>query len=121
MATKNQARVMIGGKVLTMGGYESEEYLQRVASYVNRRISELESVSGFGRLSADIQKALIEINIADDYFKAKSRAELLEKDIEEKDREAYDIKRELVAAQMELNQVRTELEKLRKSLPNGQK
>ena len=32
MATKNDAEVIIGGKVITLSGYESEEYLQKVAS-----------------------------------------------------------------------------------------
>ena len=35
MAVKTDTEVIIGGKVLTLSGYESEEYLQRVASYIN--------------------------------------------------------------------------------------
>ena len=33
MAVKNTAQVVIGGKIFTLGGYESEEYFQKVASY----------------------------------------------------------------------------------------
>ena len=29
MAVKNTAQVIIGGKIITLGGYESEEYLQQ--------------------------------------------------------------------------------------------
>ncbi len=106
MATKNQVKVMIGGRMLTLGGYESEEYLERVASYLNHRITELEAVAGFKRLSPEIRSALIEINIADDYFKAKTRAEALENEIEAKDKEAYDLKHRLIALQIELDKLK---------------
>ena len=33
MASKNTVKVLIDGKIITLSGYESEEYLQRVASY----------------------------------------------------------------------------------------
>ena len=41
MAVKNTAKVIIGGKIITLGGYESEEYFQKVASYINNKIAEL--------------------------------------------------------------------------------
>ena len=40
MAVKTDTEVIIGGKVLTLSGYESEEYLQRVASYINNKAAE---------------------------------------------------------------------------------
>ena len=38
MATKISADVLIGGKVYTLSGYESEEYLHKVASFLNKKI-----------------------------------------------------------------------------------
>ena len=38
MAVKNTAQVVIGGKIFTLGGYESEEYFQKVASYINNKM-----------------------------------------------------------------------------------
>ena len=35
MAAKTSAEVVIDGKVYTLSGYEGEEYLQKVASYIN--------------------------------------------------------------------------------------
>ena len=32
MSSKNNTEVILGGKVFTLSGYESEEYLQKVAS-----------------------------------------------------------------------------------------
>lgn len=41
MASKNTVKVLIDGKIITLSGYESEEYLQRVASYLNNKLTEL--------------------------------------------------------------------------------
>ena len=40
MSSKNTTEVIIGGKVFTLGGYESEEYLQKIASYINNKLAE---------------------------------------------------------------------------------
>ena len=34
MSAKTSAEVVIDGKVYTLSGYEGEEYLQKVASYI---------------------------------------------------------------------------------------
>lgn len=49
MAVKNTAQVVIGGKIITLGGYESEEYFQKVASYINNKIAELSEMPGYSR------------------------------------------------------------------------
>ena len=41
MAVKNTTQVLIGGKIVTLSGYESEEYLQKVANYMNNKLTEL--------------------------------------------------------------------------------
>ncbi len=46
MAVKNTAQVVIGGKIFTLGGYESEEYFQKVASYINNKMAELSEMPG---------------------------------------------------------------------------
>ena len=45
MAVKNTTQVLIDGKIITLGGYESPEYLQKVAAYLNQKISELSQLS----------------------------------------------------------------------------
>ena len=49
MAVKNTAKVIIGGKIITLGGYESEEYFQKVASYINKKMDELSGMPGYSR------------------------------------------------------------------------
>ena len=73
MANKTDTEVIIGGKVFTLSGYESEEYLQKVASYINNKIAEYNKVDSFRRQPLDLQNVLLQINLADDYFKAKKQ------------------------------------------------
>ena len=70
MSTKTDTEVIIAGKVFTLSGYESEEYLQKVASYINNKIAEYSKVDSFKRQSLDTQNVLMQLNIADDYLSA---------------------------------------------------
>lgn len=106
MAVKNTAQVVIGGKIITLGGYESESYLQTVASYMNNKISELSELSGYSRLPMETKYMLLSLNISDDYFKAKKQAEVFEQDLRQKDQEMYDLKHELVALRMQIEEAR---------------
>ena len=81
MSAKTDTEVIIGGKVLTVSGNESAEYLQKVASYINNKVNEYTKMDSFKRQSADKQNMLIQLNIADDFFKAKKQIELLEQDL----------------------------------------
>ncbi len=102
MSTKTDTEVIIAGKVFTLSGYESEEYLQRVASYINNKIAEYNKVDSFKRQSLDTQNVLLQLNIADDYFKAKKQISLLEEELQNKEKEMYDLKHELIASQIKL-------------------
>lgn len=102
MSLKTSADVLIGGKIYTLSGYESEEYLQKVASYINSKISEIEELEQFRRLQADMKSTLLELNIADDYFKAKEQAEKLEQAIREKEREIYELQHDLISAKIRI-------------------
>ena len=114
MAPKNKVEVLIDGRILTLSGYESEEYLQRVATYLNNKIGDLKTLPGYSRQTPDMKSALLALNIADDYFKAKSRADAATEDGEVRDREAYDVRQDLVAAQIQLDRMRHEKEQLEK-------
>ena len=40
-SSKNFTEVLIGGKVFTLSGFESEDYLQKVSTYLNHKIEEI--------------------------------------------------------------------------------
>ena len=44
---RKMMEVIIDGKVYTLAGEESEEYMQRVASYVNSKIQEMKSTPSY--------------------------------------------------------------------------
>lgn len=102
MSAKTDTEVIIGGKVFTLSGYEREEYLQKVASYINNKINEYNKVDSFRRQPMDTQGVLLQLNIADDYFKAKKQISILEEELQTKEKELYDLKHELISAQIKL-------------------
>ena len=116
MASKTDTEVIIGGKVFTMSGYESEEYLQKVASYINNKIADYNKMEGFKRQPVDAQNVLLQLNIADDYFKAKKQVELLEGQLSDKEKELYDIKHELIATQIKLENTEKNVKNLQSDI-----
>ena len=102
MASKTDTEVIIGGKVFTLSGYESEEYLQKVASYINNKVNEYNKVDSFRRQPLDTQGVLMQLNIADDFFKAKKQISVLEEELQTKEKELYDLKHELISTQIKL-------------------
>ena len=120
MSSKNTAEVILGGKVIKLGGYESEEYLQKVASYINNKITEFNKDEGYRRMSAEMRTDMMYLNIADDYFKAKKMADGLSSDIENKDKEIY-LKHELIAAQIKAESSAKEIKELKNEINKYQK
>ncbi len=110
MSAKNTTQVIIGGKIITLCGYESEEYLQRVAAYLNNKISELSELPGYNRQQVEMKQTLLSLNIADDYFKAKKHAEIFEEDSQLKDKEMYDLKHDLISLQIQNEALKKEIE-----------
>ncbi len=114
MASKTDTEVIIGGKVFTLSGYESEEYLQKVASYINNKVNEYNKIDSFRRQPMDTQGVLLQLNIADDYFKAKKQITTLEEELQAKDKELYDLKHELISAQIKLESSQEQVKALQK-------
>jgi cell division protein ZapA len=110
MSSKNYIDVIIDGKIYNIGGFESEAYLQKVASYINNMIMEFKQNDSYRMQKMDMQRILLEINIANDYLKAKKQADLLESDLEIKEKEVYDLKHELIISDAKAETTKKELE-----------
>ncbi len=121
MSSKTDTEVIIGGKVFTLSGYESEEYLQKVASYINNKINEYNKVDSFRRRPMDTQAVLLQLNIADDYFKAKKQISVLEEDLQSKEKELYDLKHELISAQIKLESAEEKIKTLQQEIDDNAK
>ena len=101
-SAKHYTEVLIGGKVYTLSGFEGEEYLQKVSSYLNHKITECTNSEGYRKQSADTRNVLLALNIADDYFKAKKQADNIEEELAIKEKEMYGMKHELINMQIKL-------------------
>ncbi|MCI8561099.1 MAG: cell division protein ZapA, partial [Dorea sp.] len=112
-SSKNFTEVLIGGKVFNLGGFESEEYLQKVSTYLNHKIDELASNDGYRKQSSETRSVLLALNIADDYFKARKQGSSLETDIESKDKEMYDLKHDLISVQIKLENAEKAMDRLK--------
>ena len=121
MTSKNNTEVILGGKVYTLSGYESEEYLQKVAAYINSKLNEMMAEDGYRRLSSEIRANMMYLNIADDYFKAKRTADALENDVAAKDKQISDYKYDLIAADVKYNASVKEIEELKAEIGKLQK
>lgn len=121
MSSKTDTEVIIGGKVLTLSGYESEDYLQKIASYINNKLNEYNKVESFRRQPMDKQSVMIQLNIADDYFKAKEHITVLEEELQAKEKELYDLKHELISAQIKLESSEEQVKTLQQDINENAK
>ena len=112
MASKNDIRVTIGGKTYTLSGYESEAYLKEVAAYLNEKIAEIRNDKSLNDLPFEMRNVLLQLNIADDYFKARDEVAMLRRQAAETEAYYSDMKHDLVAAQMKLETAQKKLREL---------
>lgn len=120
MNKKNTVEVIINNKQYILGGYESPEYLQKIASYINGKYNEFKKQDFYKHLDRDMKNILIEINIADDYHKAIDQIEVIQAKNEENNTEIYNLRHELVATRSELESAQDEIKELKKELTMAQ-
>ena len=104
MATKASTVVVIDKKEYNLSGFESEEYLQRVAAYINQKITEMNQQDSYKRIPQDMKNIMLQLNLADDYFKAKEQAGSAGSKFSELEKEIFGLKHQLVDAQMQLDE-----------------
>lgn len=96
MTAKNKVEVRISGKDYTLVGAESEEYIQKIALYIDKKMNEVTRMNS--KLSTSLAAVLTAVNVADDYFKIRESE--------------ANIKKELKRAQEELELLRMERNQL---------
>ena len=105
---KQYIDVLIDGIVYSLGGSETEGYVQQIATYLNGKIFQLKAQPGFLKMPEDYQSIMTYLNLADDYFKEKESAKALASDKESMEKETYRLKHEMVSTQMKLESLRNE-------------
>ncbi len=123
MTQKNESKVLIGGNVYTLSGDESEEYLQRVALYMNKKMDEVRSSENGKKLNTRLQSVLLAINIADDYFKIKTLSEeqtdkenMLNDDVTSFKEQISNLEAQLIGKEKKLGKLENEITHYKKEL-----
>lgn len=111
MGRRNDTEVIINNKRYRLSGFENEEYLQRIAGFLNNKISEMKQQELFKSLDSDMKNIFLEINLADEYFKIKNKYEESEADSESKSNEIYSLKHEIMSLQSKLEIAEKEIER----------
>lgn len=101
--------VLINGKKYTLSGYEEEEYLHKVAAYINAKYAEFKEKDSYKYMDNDMKNILLQLNIADDYFKLKQQMQDRENDGEVKSNEIFVLKHEIISLQTRLEAIEKEL------------
>ncbi len=83
-----------------------------MASYINNKVIEYGKVDSFRRQPLETQGVLLQLNIADDYFKAKKQISILEEELQAKEKELYDLKHELISSQIKLESAEEKVKNL---------
>jgi cell division protein ZapA len=121
MRLKNDVEVLINGRKYTICGYESDEYIQKIANFINSKYNELKKMEGYSTLDLDLKNVFLQINIADDYQKAHKRVVELEEELELKEKTAFDLKHELVLMQTNYEQLEKEKKEIREKFDEKEK
>lgn len=77
---KNRTTVRIAGREYTIAGYDSEDYVNRVAAHVDRSMSELGAAT---KLPAAQLAVLAAVNATDDMLKSRDEIRRLRRQIRE--------------------------------------
>lgn len=121
MKSKNDVEVLINGRKYTICGFESAEYLQKVATYINGKYAEFKNQDYYYSLDMDLRNILLAINIADDYFKSEHENQALVRDNERKDKMVLDMKHEVLAVQSKSDDVVNRKDELKEQLDEAEK
>ena len=109
MNTKNDVHVNINNREFVIYGYESLEYLQKVAVYLNNKMAECKETEGFSHMDREMQNIMLEINIVDELFKVQSRVGEVEAELKQKNEELYQLKHEFIVQKEKLAKLQEEL------------
>lgn len=106
---KTRTMVKICGKEYMMAGYESAEYIHRVAIYVDRKMAELKGQ--YVNLNPGTLSVLTAINIADDALKLQDQYDALCSEYESLSEELKNLK---ISASLEKESHRSNVSAIKK-------
>lgn len=101
MDKKNSFNITLAGKSYTLCGNESQEYLQSVGSYIEEKYHTFSKNMSFHGQNMEMQHILMQLNIADDYFKCREELAVSRRKETELEAELEALKQSMVAMQVQ--------------------
>lgn len=98
---EDATQVLIGGKIYALSGAEPER-IHQISTLLNKKISELKDIEGFGRMDPVYKDLMLNINLADEYFKIANELDNLKKELDSKENELYTARHDLVSLKLKL-------------------
>lgn len=93
--------VLIDGKIFTLAG-EDPGYIQQLSGYINSKIAEVRREPVYRTMDSDYRQLMLEMNIADDYFRAKQEAKELAEKCAQLEKELYAARHDAVSSKVKL-------------------
>ena len=109
MAEKNHVQVMIAGKMMTLVGTDSPEYMKKVAEYIEEKNKEIRSGKNGKRMNVAMTSILTSINVADDFFKETEKNKALEERIAELETKLAESEKEVKISREEIEQLNRDI------------
>ena len=121
MSDKNNTKVLIDGQVYTLSGQESEEYIQKVALYINNKLDTLKKSDNGQKMNTRLLNVLLALNIADELFKERTNVESFDARMEDKDRKIEALKNVVADSEDEKEALKLRLDELEKDINSYKK
>ncbi len=120
MVDKNKIEVFIGGRIYTLLGEESQEYMQKVALYIDKKMAQIVRSDRTNALSTTMIATLTSINVADDLFKHRESSEKFQKELLKTEKQLEENEKIIGQYEDELGKMQEENIALRKKLDEMQ-
>lgn len=121
MQKRTEAEVIINGKRYNIVGIEEEEYLQRIATYLNSKYASVKEVKGYKNMDLDMRQALVLINVADDYLKCRQQLADKQSDVEQRDTDIFNLKHDMLADRNRVKELEEKIEQMKAAQVEDQK
>lgn len=107
----NKTIVRIAGKEYKIKSTESDEYIQRVALYLDKKMAKIMESSN--KLSTSMAAVLSALNVADDYFKLREKTVAMEEELKVRKEKAVSLENDKNKLQSERDALTEELNRLK--------
>lgn len=121
MQKRTEVKVIINDRPFCIMGIDDEENLQKIATYLNSKYAAVKEMKGYRNLDKDKKEMLVLINAADDYLKGRQQLAEKQAELEQKDKDIFDLKHDMLADRARIKELEDMLEQVKAARMEDQK